>query len=172
MTAQPRGNAATTGDVTIRRAVEADAAVLCELLSALSREIGYEAAFRADVGALRRHGFGARPLFRALLAGDADRTLGIAVYFPEFSTLRGQPGVYLQDLYLRPDARGLGLGRRLIGAVIRDADEWLAGYLRLAAHTDNRDAMAFYERLGFRSDPRERALMIEGGTLTDLGERA
>jgi GNAT superfamily N-acetyltransferase len=160
------------GDVTIRRAVEADAVELCELLSALSREIGYEDAFRADAEALRRHGFGARPLFRALLAEGVDRALGVAVYFPEFSTLRGSPGVYLQDLYLRPDARTSGLGRRLIGAVIRDGAEWQASYLRLATQTDNEDALAFYERLGFHSDPRERTLMVDSKHLTDLGKIA
>jgi GNAT superfamily N-acetyltransferase len=159
-------------DVSIRRAVEADAGILHELLCALSSEIGYEAAFRADAEALRRHGFGARPLFRAFLAEGLDRALGVAVYFPEFSTLRGQPGVYLQDLYLRPDARAFGLGRRLIGAVVRDAADWQASYLRLAAHTDNEDALAFYDRLGFRSDPRERTLMVCGKRLADLGEIA
>lgn len=156
--------------ITIRRAVEADVSVLCELLLALSVEIGYGAAFRTDAEALRRHGFGARPMFRALLAERSERASGVAVYFPEFSTLRGLPGVYLQDLYLRPDARTSGLGRRLIGAVIRDAAEWQASYLRLAAHTDNEDALAFYERLGFRSDPRERALMVDGKHLTSLGK--
>lgn len=157
-------------DITIRRAVEGDATVLCGLLSALSVEIGYGAAFRADAEALRRHGFGARPMFRALLAERAGSPLGLAVFFPEFSTLRGQPGVYLQDLYLCPDARSYGLGRRLIGAVIRDAAEWQARYLRLAAHTDNQGATAFYERLGLRSDPRERAWLVDGNYLTDLGE--
>jgi GNAT superfamily N-acetyltransferase len=159
-------------DVTIRQAVEADAAILHELICALSCEIGYGAAFRAEIDALRRHGFGVRPMFRALLAERAGQSCGLAVYFPEFSTLRGEPGVYLQDLYLRPDTRASGLGRRLIGAVIRDAAEWQASYLRLAAHVDNEDAMAFYERLGFRSDPRERALLVDGKHLTDLGEIA
>jgi GNAT superfamily N-acetyltransferase len=108
-------------------------------------------------------------MFQALLAERAGRALGVAVYFPEFSTLRGQPGVYLQDLYLAPDARAIGLGRRLIGAVVRNAAEWHAGYLRLATHTDNEVAMAFYERLGFRGDPREKALMLDGKYLTKLG---
>jgi GNAT superfamily N-acetyltransferase len=159
-------------DIAIRRAVEADAALLSELLSALTSEIGYGDAFRADAAALRRHGFGARPMFRALIADRAEQSLGIALYFPEFSTLRGQPGVYLQDLYLRPKARTCGLGRRLIGAVIRDAAEWQASYLRLTAHIDNEGAMAFYERLGFRNDARERALMVDGNNLAKLGETA
>jgi GNAT superfamily N-acetyltransferase len=160
------------GDVTIRRAVEADAVVLHELLAALSCEIGYEASFRADIDALRRHGFGPRPLFRALLAERAGKSLGIAVYFPEFSTLRGRPGVYLQDLYLRPDTRALGLGRRLIGAVVRDSADWEADYLRLAAHSGNEPALAFYERLGFQTDPQERAWWVEGAHLSKLGEVA
>jgi GNAT superfamily N-acetyltransferase len=158
------------GDVTIRRAVEADAGILHELLGALSGEIGYGAAFRADIDGLRRHGFGPNPLFRALLAELDGQARGLAVYFPEFSTLRGRPGVYLQDLYLRPDARACGLGRRLIGAVIRDAADWQAAYLRLAAHTGNEAALAFYDRLGFQTDPQERALWIDGMGLTELGE--
>jgi GNAT superfamily N-acetyltransferase len=157
-------------DIAIRRAVEGDAAILFELLSALSIEIGYGTAFRADAEALRRHGFGSRSMFRALLAESSGSPLGLAVYFPEFSTLRGQTGVYLQDLYLCPDARGSGLGRRLIGAVIRDAAEWHASYLRLAAHTNNEAAIAFYQRLGFTSDPRERAWMVDGKHLIGLGE--
>ena len=158
------------GEVTIRRAVEADVAVLHEMLAALTREIGYQAAFRTEVDGLRRHGFGPQPLFRALLARQADHTLGIAVYPPEFSTLRGRPGVYLQDLYLRPDARASGLGRRLIGAVVRDAADWQAAYLGLAAHSGNEAALAFYARLGFQTDPQERALWVEGKRLSELGE--
>ena len=81
------------GEVTIRRAAEADVAVLHELLAALVREIGYAAGFRTEVADLRRHGFGPRPLFRAMLAERADLSVGMALYFPEFSTLRGRPGV-------------------------------------------------------------------------------
>ena len=162
--------AGMASDVTIRRAVRADAVALHELLAALTREIGYEASFRADVDGIVRHGFGPNPLFRALLAEQGGNTLGVAVYFPEFSTLRGLPGVYLQDLYLRPDARALGLGRRLIGAVIRDAADWEAGYLRLAAHSGNAPALAFYHRLGFQTDPQEQAWWVEGAHLAELGE--
>lgn len=158
------------GDVTIRRAVEADAGALHEMLAALTREIGYEARFRTNIAGLVRHGFGPNPLFRVLFAERDGSTLGIAVYFPEFSTLRGRPGVYLQDLYLRPDARALGLGRRLIGAVIRDAADWEADYLRLTAHSVNEPALAFYARLGFQTDPQEQAWWVEGAHLAELGE--
>ena len=58
----------------------------------------------------------------------------------------------------------------MIGAVIRDAADWQAAYLRLAAHAGNEAALAFYDRLGFRTDPQERALWIDGLHLTKLGE--
>ena len=157
---------------TIRRAGEADLPVLHEFLAALAAEIGCGATFRASIEGLRKHGFGPRPLFRALLAERADRVLGLSVYFPEFSTQRGQPGVYLQDIYLRPEARSGGLGRRLIGAVVRDAADWGAVYLRLAAHTGNTSALAFYERLGFTNDPQELTLMADGTALAQLEQQA
>jgi GNAT superfamily N-acetyltransferase len=140
-------------EITIRRAVER-----------------YPDPAAGKAAALRRHGFGLAPLFRALLAEYGGRVLGTAVYFPEFSTLRGKPGVYLQDIYLRPEARATGLGRRLLRAVLRDAAEWEAAYLRLAAHEGNADALAFYARLGFQTDPRERPYWIEGTALDRLKE--
>jgi len=158
----------TTG-VIIRRAVESDVATLYRMLHALSTELGYGSTFGSDAAGLRRHGFGPRPLFRAMLAEEGATALGAAVFFPEFSTQRGQPGVYLQDLYLMPEARASGLGRRLLGAVVRDAAEWGAAYLRLAAHEGNEGALAFYERLGFTSDPREQPLWVEGPALGELG---
>ncbi|MDH3667061.1 MAG: GNAT family N-acetyltransferase [Paracoccaceae bacterium] len=155
-------------DLVIRSAAEADVPELSRMLAALSAEIGYESPAANDAAALARHGFGARPLFDALIAERGGWALGLAVYFPEFSTLRRRPGVYLQDLYLAPEARGLGLGRRLIAAVLHQAAAWEAVYLRLAVHDDNRDALAFYRRLGFRTDPNERAYWVEGTALEEL----
>lgn len=159
-----------TPRIAIRRAVAADAETLADLLAALADEIGYASSNRAGAEALRRHGFGARPLFRALLAERGGAALGAAVYFPEFSTLRGKPGVYLQDIYLRPEARASGLGRRLLAAVLRDAEDWEAAYLRLTAHEGNDAALAFYASLGFQTDPRERPHAIDGAALDRLRE--
>ena len=58
----------------------------------------------------------------------------------------------------------------MIGAVIRDAADWEADYLRLAAHSGNTPALAFYARLGFKTDPQEQAWWIEGEHLAKLGE--
>ena len=156
-------------DIIIRQAVETDAPVLSVFLAALSEEVDTPSLAHDDVAALVRFGFSSRPLFHALIAERVGEPLGTAVFFPEFSTYRRRPGVYLQDLYLVPEARTLGLGRRLIGAVLREAAVWEAQYLRLAVHIDN-PAVGFYQRVGFQTDPRERAYWVEGAEMQELAE--
>lgn len=155
----------------IRRAGAHDVEALHAMLAEMSEELGAGEVFHCDADALLRHGFGAAPIFRALLAERAGEALGMALYFPEFSTLRGRPGAYVQDLFVRPGARVKRLGRRLLGAVARDAAEaWGAAYLRLCAHEANPRALAFYARLGFRTDRGERPLWIEGEAFDKLGD--
>ena len=155
---------------TIRLAVENDARTLSALLAEMSEELGVTAASRCGAEALRRHGFGERPLFRAMLAERGDRPLGLTLYFPEFSTFRGQPGVYIQDLFIRPEARATGLAREILAATARDAAEaWDATYMRLCAHETNARALAFYARLGFETDRGERPLWIDKAAFRQLG---
>lgn len=155
---------------SIRRATADDVSALSRLLAAMSEELGVTAASRCGARALRTHGFGAAPLFHAVLAERDARALGLALYFPEFSTLRGRPGVYLQDLYVAPAGRGAGLARELLGAAARHgAEAWGAAYLRLTAHENNSRALAFYARLGFETDAGERPHWIDGAAFDRLG---
>ncbi|MCL5778633.1 GNAT family N-acetyltransferase [Limibaculum sp. FT325] len=158
--------------VLIRRASAGDAEALHAALARLAFHLGTAEEFHARAADYLRHGFGARPLFRALIASDGGETLGVAVFFPEFSTMRGRPGVYLQDLWVAEGARGSGLGRRLLGAVLHEAAEWEAAYMKLATHIENPEAIRFYRGLGFRTDEGERVFVIEGAVLDRLkGER-
>ena len=94
----------------LRPAIEADVPILRAMLQRLSDHDGgsYPVASEA---ALRGGGFGARPLYRAVLAED-QRPLGMAIYYPDFSTHRGEAGIYIQDIWVEPAARGHGLGER------------------------------------------------------------
>lgn len=156
---------------TIRAAGPDDAAALHAAVRALSRHLGLEHQMQSAPGDFSRHGFGARPLFRALIAEAGSEACGAAIFFPEFSTLRGQPGVYLQDLWVRAEHRRSGLGRRLLGAVTARAADWGASYMRLSAQATNAQALAFYRRLGFATERDEISFVIEGDGFTRLEGR-
>lgn len=140
-----------------RAAGVADVPVLRAMLAELARHEG--ASSVGSVEALTAGGFGPRPLFFAVLA-EEDRPCGMAIYYPDFSTHRGQPGVYVQDLYVDRSVRGVGVGRGLLAAVMR-AQDWGARYVTLGVSPDNAVALSFYARVGFR--PRGYRFMILDG---------
>ena len=116
---------------------------LHEMLQALATHEGTSAPV-ASVEALHEALFGSR-LIRALIADH-----GMVIYFPEFSTHRGLPGVYVQDLYVDPQARGQGLARELLKATLTHQD-WGARFISLTVAHDNDLARAFYAKAGFAS---------------------
>ena len=140
----------------IRIAGPGDAATLARVLAALSAELGED--HRADAEALAEAMARPFPPFRAAIAGET----GAALYSPLYSTVMGGAGVYVADLWVAPEARGIGLGRRLLHAVAEDADAvWGARFLTLAVYDHSRDAMAFYRRLGFRPVRGQERLMLD-----------
>ena len=97
--------------------------------------------------AFRRDGFGARPVFESLIAEQEGQPVGFALFFPNYSTWEGRPGLYLEDLFVTEEARGSGAGRALIAALARIAHE--RGWARLDLSVlDWNPARAFYEGLG------------------------
>ena len=82
-------------DIDIRQAVAADCDTILAMLIQLARDLGDGDIFRCRLEDIRDHGFGANSLFRCLIASRQQENLGLALFFPVFSTTRGQPGVYL-----------------------------------------------------------------------------
>lgn len=146
-----------------RAAERADVPVLQAMLADLARHEGGGPV--GSVEALAEHGFGARVLFSAVLAVDTEPR-GMAIYYPDFSTHRGQPGVYVQDLYVDRAARGGGVGRGLLAAVMH-AQDWGARYLTLGVSPDNGIALGFYARIGFRTRGY-RFMILDGEKLEVL----
>ena len=160
-------------DIVIRAAMIEDAAIVLGLLRALAREIGDAPKFRSTKAAIRRHGFGPGQLFHTTLAFAGGAPAGLALFFPTFSTTRGAPGVYVQDLYVAPEARGLGLGRLLLRAVGLQAEAaWGATHLTLTVYDDNQPAQAFYRRLGFVLREGEVPASLDGSAFTQLRDRS
>jgi ribosomal protein S18 acetylase RimI-like enzyme len=147
-----------------RPAVAADVPVLRAMLQALADGEGGNYPVASE-DALLTHGFGPRPLFRAVIA-EAEVPLGMAIYYPDFSTHRGEPGVYVQDIYVAPEARGSGLGQRLLAEVMAQQD-FGARYMTLMVGPANTAAQRFYHRLGFRSRGYD-CLILDGENLEAL----
>lgn len=149
-------------DIDIRPASAADVPVIHRLLMELEQVLGVHQAVTCKEEDLLRHGFSDSPFFQVLIAWRGDEPVGLALFFPEYSSWRGAPGVYLQDLYVSDSTRGTGLGRALMEAVYACARQWGATYCKLNTYKTNEAAIAFYERLGFSVISSERVVILDG----------
>ncbi len=160
-------------DIDIRQATAADCDAIQSMLTRLALELGDSEKFQCRIEDIRDHGFGERPLFRCLIASRHQENLGLALFFPVFSTTRGQPGVYLQDLWISSDCRDSGLGTRLLRQVaISAGQQWQARYLDLMVHGHNLAAERFYRRHGFDERGEDRHLSIDGDKFCRLQQPA
>ena len=91
---------------------------------------------------------------------------GMVIYYPEFSTHRGQPGLYIQDLYVTPEARGSGVARTLVAATLQH-QTWGAQYICLGVHPSNIAATKFYTKCGFTFRGYEM-MILQSPALDDL----
>jgi len=153
--------------ITLRFATSGDVALLLQLIRELA---AYEQAPDAVVATeddLRRHGFGAERRFEALLAFVDGEPAGFALFYPDFSTWLGRPGLYLEDLYVREWARGRGVGRRLMARVAALAIErdWPALHFNVL---DWNPAAGFYHRLGIDARDEWRPFAASAGVLRIL----
>ena len=155
--------------ITIRAATIEDAAAVHALISELARSTQLEHKFRSSADDYRNYGFGPGALFEALVAEDDGGMVGVALYFYTFSSWRGEPGVYLQDLVVTGAARGRRIGERLLAELARVAGGQGATHLHLAVDRDNTAAMRFYERCGLRRDESDCIFQIDGGDFDRLG---
>jgi GNAT superfamily N-acetyltransferase len=92
--------------------------------------------------------FGPRPYAEVVFACVDAQPVGFALFFHNFSTFRGKPGLYLEDLFVRPAARGRGIGRRLLAWLARSALERGCARLEWAVLDWNAPSIAFYRKLG------------------------
>jgi GNAT superfamily N-acetyltransferase len=132
----------------IRSASEADVPVILQLIRDLATyERAPEAVVATEAG-LREVLFGAKPSAEVLLALEKAEPVGFAVYFYNFSTWLGRPGLYLEDLFVRPEKRGNGYGRALLIRLAQIAKERGCGRMEWAVLDWNEPAIEFYRKLG------------------------
>ncbi len=132
----------------IKPATDADVPVILRLIRELAE---YERAPEQAVATepqLRDVLFGDKPAAQVLLAIEQAEPVGFAVYFFNFSTWLGRPGLYLEDLFVRPEHRGKGYGRELLVRLAQIAQERGCGRMEWAVLDWNEPAIQFYRKLG------------------------
>ncbi|MGZ6906485.1 MAG: N-acetyltransferase family protein [Acidimicrobiia bacterium] len=135
----------------IRPARPADLDTIAALIRELAayEELDHEVVL--DEGELHAHLFGPRPYAEVLIAeDDRGEPVGFALYFHNFSTFLGRPGIHLEDLFVRPEHRGAGHGLALLGAVGAIARARGCGRIEWNVLDWNEASIAFYESLGAR----------------------
>jgi len=134
----------------IRQAAPADVSILLELIRGLAQYERLLEQLRATEEGLCSHLFGERPAAEAVLAEEGTVAVGFALYFQSFSTFLGKPGLYLEDLFVRPEYRGRGYGKALMVFVARLANARGYGRLEWSVLDWNTPARDFYRTLGAR----------------------
>jgi GNAT superfamily N-acetyltransferase len=155
--------------VRIRPATCGDAATIVRLVRELADYEKLADRVRISEADVLRDGFGERPWFECLLAELDGEAVAFALFFHNYSTFEGRPGLYLEDVYVAEAARGLGIGRRLMGRLAAVALERGCRRLDLwALHWNS--ARMFYESLGFRQMEDWLPYRIDGDALRRLAE--
>lgn len=132
----------------IRDATVADIPIIMQLIRDLAT---YERAPNDVIATeqdLREVLFGAEPAAKVVIAFENTAPVGFAVYFFNFSTWLGRPGLYLEDLFVKPETRGRGYGRALLVHLAKIARDHNCGRMEWAVLTWNDPAIEFYKKLG------------------------
>jgi GNAT superfamily N-acetyltransferase len=155
----------------LRFATEDDVAVVLELIRGLAEyeKLAHEVV--ADESTLRATLFGERRVAEVVIADHDGAPAGFALFFHNYSTFLGRPGIYLEDLFVRPELRGRGLGETLLAFLAKLAVERGCGRFEWSVLDWNEPAIRFYERLGARAMDEWTVYRVTGAALTDLAAR-
>ena len=158
--------------LAIRSATRADLPLIADLIRALAdyEKLAHEVRF--DDATLGAKLFGERP-YAEVVIGEVDGVpQGFALFFHNFSTFEGKPGIYLEDLFVRPEARGAGLGKALLAHLARLCVERDCARLEWSVLDWNAPAIGFYQSLGARMMDEWTVMRVDGPALAQLGAEA
>lgn len=156
--------------IKIRAANRDDAYVVIELIRALAE---YERAPNAVVATeadIIRDGFSGNPKFHCIVADWDGRSAGFAFYFFHYSTWLGRPGLYLEDLFVRPELRGQGIGKALLAQLAQIAIRENCYGMRWQVLDWNQSAIDFYEKLGAKVMREWLDVRLSGEPLEELAK--
>jgi GNAT superfamily N-acetyltransferase len=155
-------------EITIRPALEHEAPVILQFIRDLAQYEHLEHECVATEASLRRTLFGERPYAEVVFACAGEQPIGFALFFHNYSTFLGRPGIYLEDLYVLPVARGRGVGRRLLTWLAATAVSRECGRLEWAVLDWNAPSIAFYRKLGAVPMDEWTTFRLTGPALSQL----
>ena len=154
--------------LSIRPASATDISLIAQFIRDLAEYERLAHEVRFDEAVLEAKLFGTRP-YAEVLIGEIDGSpQGFALFFHNFSTFEGRPGIYLEDLFVRPDARGSGLGKALLGTLAGLAVERDCARLEWSVLDWNTPAIDFYKALGATPMDEWTVYRVDGGALGNL----
>ena len=158
------------GHCTIRAATKGDETLIVSLLHALAEYEKLSHVVVATEEQLRHTLFGERPAAEVLLAHWNSEPIGFALFFPNYSTFLAQPGIYLEDLYVKPHLRGKGAGLALLRRLAEIAVERNCGRVEWEVLDWNEPSIDFYKSLGAIPLDEWTRYRLTGEALTSLAD--
>ena len=159
-------------DFTVRPATVNDVAIILALIKDLAEYEHLSHEVEATEEDLHRYLFGDRPVAEALIGEHAGTAVSFALFFYNFSTFLGKPGIYLEDLYVKPAYRKNGFGRRMLAHIARLAKEHNCGRFEWSVLDWNEPAIRTYDRLNARPMKEWILYRLTGGALDKLAQEA
>ncbi len=152
----------------VREARPEDAATVHRFIEALADYSGHPDAVEVTPQELESQMRTERPPFECLIAEHGGEAAGVAIFFPNYSTWRGKAGIYLEDLFVMPQHRGLGLGRALLRRLANIARERDGARLEWSVLNWNEPSQNFYAALGATALDETTAWRLTDGALSRL----
>jgi len=156
----------------IRTARREDVGTILELIRGLAEYEHEPQAAEATEEDLLRDGFGGSPKFHCVIAAWDGADVGFALYFYNYSTWKGRPGIFLEDLFVWPEFRGKGIGKALLLHVAKIAVAEKCGRYEWLVLDWNTPSIDFYKGLGAKQMTQWLPMRVEGPALLELGEKA
>ncbi len=156
----------------IRPATPSDSRTICDLIRALAEYERLSHEVELDERGVHEHLFGPRPFAEVLLAEDAGQVVGFALYFHNYSTFLGRPGIYLEDVFVRPEHRGKGHGKALLRALAQLAVERGCGRMEWSVLDWNEPSIEFYRSLGAKPMDEWTTFRLTGESLANLARES
>jgi GNAT superfamily N-acetyltransferase len=157
--------------LSIRKATVSDASLILDFIRRLAEYEREPNAVIATEEDIVRYGFGPEPKYRCLIAEWNGQPAGFALFHYNFSTWRGQPGLYLEDLFVLIEMRGKGIGKALLQRLAQIALEENCYGLRWMVLEWNTPALKFYESLGAELLDEWETMLVRGPALARLADR-